>query len=47
VESAKGAGLVCLAVPNEYSRTQDFSMADGVFQDLGEALGWVREKYGL
>ena len=47
VESAKAAGVVCLAVPNEYSESQDFSMADGVFQDLGDALRWAREKYGL
>ncbi|HSA84351.1 MAG TPA: HAD family phosphatase [Patescibacteria group bacterium] len=36
--SAKAAGLMCFAIPNEYSRKQDFSNADGVFANLKEAV---------
>lgn len=38
VVSAKSAGLVCYAIPNEYSQKQDFSQADGVFKNLKEAI---------
>ena len=38
VESAKGAGLTCLAIPNEFSRGQDFSKADAVFKSLKEVV---------
>jgi len=37
VEAAKTAGLTCIAIPSEYSIKQDFSRADGVLKDLGEA----------
>ncbi len=47
VEAAKSAGMACLAVPGEYSATQDFSMADAVVSDLREAVDWARQKYGL
>ena len=36
--SAKAAGLVCYAIPNEFSQGQDFSQADGVFNNLQEAI---------
>ena len=42
VESAKAAGLTCFAVPNEYTRGQDFSAADKVFASLPEAVGTLR-----
>lgn len=38
VASAKSAGLVCFAIPNEFSYKQDFSQADGVFTNLKEAI---------
>lgn len=38
VAAAKAAGLVCYAIPNEYSLQQDFSQADGVFSNLQEAV---------
>ncbi|MFH1285217.1 MAG: HAD family phosphatase [Candidatus Micrarchaeota archaeon] len=38
VESAKSAGLTCFAVPNAFSRAQDFSKADKVFKSLKEAV---------
>ncbi len=38
VASAKAAGLICYAIPNEFSQEQDFSQADGVFTNLKEAI---------
>lgn len=38
VASAKSAGLLCLAIPNEFSNEQDFSQADGIFNNLQEAI---------
>lgn len=38
VASAKAAGMRCYAIPNEYSRAQDFSLADAVFDSLNEAI---------
>ena len=40
VQAAKGAGLTCYAIPNEYSLKQDFSLADKVFKSLQEAVDW-------
>lgn len=45
LQSAKLAGLICLAVPSEFSQGQDFSMADGVFKNLKEAIDWAKEKF--
>ena len=42
VESAKAAGLKCLAIPNEYTKKQDFSKADGVFNNLKEAVDSIQ-----
>lgn len=36
VRAAKGAGMICLAVPDRRQRSLDFSMADGVFSSLAE-----------
>lgn len=36
VESAKKAGMKCIAVPNEYTNNQDFSKADAVVQSAKE-----------
>jgi beta-phosphoglucomutase-like phosphatase (HAD superfamily) len=36
VESAKGAGMLCIAIPNEFTRDQDFSMADVVVKSANE-----------
>jgi beta-phosphoglucomutase len=36
VESAKKAGMRCIAVPNEYTSDQDFSLADAVVQSAKE-----------
>jgi len=41
VESAKGAGLTCLAIPNEFSRGQDFSKADAVFKSLKGVVNYI------
>jgi beta-phosphoglucomutase len=38
VASAKLAGMVCIAIPNEFSQGQDFSQADGVFSNLQEVI---------
>ncbi len=42
VESAKAAGLKCLAIPNEYTEKQDFSKADGIFRNLKEAVDSIQ-----
>lgn len=44
VESAESAGLFCFAVPNKYSRKQNFSKADKVFKNLKEAVKYIDEK---
>ncbi|KAF5433171.1 putative hydrolase of the HAD superfamily [Candidatus Methanophagaceae archaeon] len=36
VRAAKSAGLPCVAVPNEYTKAQDFSGADYVIKSIGE-----------
>ncbi|MCD6402385.1 HAD family phosphatase [bacterium] len=45
LEAATRAGIKCLAIPNEFSREQDFSKATKVFNNLKEAVGWVEDKY--
>lgn len=47
VESAKRAGLTCIAIPNEFTKNQDFSEADKIFKNLKEGLFWVRDRYTL
>lgn len=42
VESAKSAGLYCIAIPNEFSAKQDFSKADKIFSNLEEAVNWIK-----
>ncbi len=34
IVSAKNAGLICVAVPNEYTRNMDFTMAEKIFTSL-------------
>jgi HAD superfamily hydrolase (TIGR01509 family) len=36
IEAAKAAGLVCVAIPNKYTKTQDFSKADYILRSLVE-----------
>jgi HAD superfamily hydrolase (TIGR01509 family) len=36
VESAKGAGIMCIAIPNEYTKHQDFNLADAVVKSAKE-----------
>lgn len=36
VESAKCAGMLCIAIPNEYTKDQDFSLADVVVKSAKE-----------
>jgi HAD superfamily hydrolase (TIGR01509 family) len=38
VQSAKDAGLFCIAMPNKWSRLQDFSRADLVAKNFREAI---------
>lgn len=45
VAAAKSAGMLCIAIPNEYSRNQDFSMADFVATDMKEALEFLSRKF--
>ncbi|MBI5332890.1 MAG: HAD family phosphatase [Candidatus Aenigmarchaeota archaeon] len=41
VESAKTAGLYCIAIPTEISVKQDFSKADRIFKNLKEATNYL------
>ena len=43
VESAKSAGLLCLAVPTEHTSEQDFSRADAVFGSLLEVVDRLKD----
>ncbi len=36
LEAAKNAGIKCIAIPNEYTKTQDFSKADVIIKTLNE-----------
>jgi len=36
VQAAKNAGMMCIAVPNEYTRDGDFSRADLIVSGLGD-----------
>lgn len=38
VEAAKSAGLICFAIPNKFSGTQNFSKADKVLKSLKEVV---------
>ncbi len=42
LQSAKDAGLYCIGIPNEFSIKQDFSKADKVFNDLEQAVNWLK-----
>lgn len=42
VKSAKSAGLICVAIPSEYSRNENFQMADFILASLGELPGLVK-----
>ena len=41
VKSAKGAGMLVVAVPNEYTGRLDFSEADTVQPGLAAAVDWL------
>ena len=43
VKSAKSAGLICVAIPNEFSKKQNFSKANAKFNNLREAIDWVKK----
>jgi len=47
VQSAQKAGIRCVAVPNAFTRPQDFSRADYVAQDLQDAEAFIRSDWGL
>lgn len=38
LEAAKGAGIHCFVIPNEYSVKQNFSKADGIFSSLKDVI---------
>lgn len=44
-ESAKTAGLVCFAIPSEYSKKQNFSKANKIFPSLKEVIEWFKNSY--
>lgn len=41
VESAKGAKLICIAIPNKYTMHQDFSKADYMFTTLKQITNLI------
>ncbi len=41
VESAKGAKLICIAIPNKYTMHQDFTNADYVFTSLKQITNLI------
>lgn len=41
VAAVKSAGMLCVAIPNKYSRNQDFSNADFVAADMQKALEFL------
>lgn len=45
MEAAKRAGMICVAVPNQYSIGLDFSMADMVIDSLKDVEDEVVKKY--
>lgn len=45
IKSAKAAGLICCAVKNEYSGSNDLSIADVVFDNMNEPKEWISTKY--
>ncbi|MBI4778612.1 HAD family phosphatase [Candidatus Desantisbacteria bacterium] len=45
MEAAKRAGMICVAVPNQYSEGLDFSMADMVINSLKDVEDEVLKKY--
>lgn len=45
IVAAKGAGMVAIALPNRYTRRQDFSDADYLFNGLEEAISNIEQKY--
>ncbi len=47
VASAAGAGVVCIAVTSEMSRTHDFGRADAVVDSLTEARTWISSNYEI
>ncbi len=40
--SAKGAGMTCVAIPDEWSVKQSFEKADKICKDLKEAIEWIK-----
>lgn len=47
VTAGKRAGCYVIAVPNDYTRTHDFSPADFIATDLFKAEKHIREKFNL
>ncbi len=45
VAAGKSAGMLCIAIPNEYSRSQNFSMADFVATDMKGAMKFLSRKF--
>jgi HAD superfamily hydrolase (TIGR01509 family) len=42
--SAKGAGMTCVAIPDEWAVKQSFEKADKICKDLEEAIEWIKEQ---
>lgn len=44
VQSATGAGIICLAIPNDMSKQHDFSAAHEVCISLNNARDWIDQR---
>ena len=47
VIAAKTAGMACFAIPTELSEAQDFSVADGRFASLRDAVKYIITRYAF
>ena len=44
LQAAKDAGMICYAVPNQYSKSQDFSRADKILDSLNDLIEEFKDK---
>lgn len=44
LKAAKDAGMTCYAVPNQYSKNQDFSRADKILNSLNDLIAEFKDK---
>ncbi len=47
INAASAAGMACIAVPTEMSRSHDFSRASAVVDDLHDARTWIASNFEI